>query len=173
MVHGDDCGAVGGMNGWKGKPKYSEKTCPSATLSSTNPTWLDPDLKPGHRGGKSLTNLPSYGTVFLKCRTLDRYIWEPWVWGRASVLILRSSICHFTAECMKMYRSMIYSLQHYISGGDWLASCPGCFIPGGGGTQFPLYMSVGGLCSSSGGHGEMNILDPTGTWPLSPLASSP
>jgi hypothetical protein len=24
---------------WQGKPKYSEKTCPSATLSTTNPTW--------------------------------------------------------------------------------------------------------------------------------------
>jgi hypothetical protein len=26
---------------WQGKPKYSEKTCPSATLSTTNPTWPD------------------------------------------------------------------------------------------------------------------------------------
>jgi hypothetical protein len=24
---------------WQGKPKYSENTCPSATLSTTNPTW--------------------------------------------------------------------------------------------------------------------------------------
>jgi hypothetical protein len=23
---------------WQGKPKYSEKTCPSTTLSTTNPT---------------------------------------------------------------------------------------------------------------------------------------
>jgi hypothetical protein len=23
MIDGDDCGAVGGMNGWQGKPKYS------------------------------------------------------------------------------------------------------------------------------------------------------
>jgi hypothetical protein len=30
---------VGGINGfWQGKLKYSEKTCPDATLSSTNPT---------------------------------------------------------------------------------------------------------------------------------------
>jgi hypothetical protein len=29
---------------WQGKPKYSEETCPSATLSTTNPTWLDPVL---------------------------------------------------------------------------------------------------------------------------------
>jgi hypothetical protein len=33
----DECGAVGGMIG-KGKPKYSEKTCPIAALSTTNPT---------------------------------------------------------------------------------------------------------------------------------------
>jgi hypothetical protein len=34
-----DCedGEFGGMNG-KGKPKYSEKTCHDATLSTTNPT---------------------------------------------------------------------------------------------------------------------------------------
>jgi hypothetical protein len=27
---------------WQWKPKYSEKTCPSATWSTTNPTWPDP-----------------------------------------------------------------------------------------------------------------------------------
>jgi hypothetical protein len=34
-----DCedGEFGG-NEWQGKPKYSEKTCPGATLSTTNPT---------------------------------------------------------------------------------------------------------------------------------------
>jgi hypothetical protein len=35
MIGGDDCGEIGGM---KMKPKYLEKTCPSATLSTTNPT---------------------------------------------------------------------------------------------------------------------------------------
>jgi hypothetical protein len=28
----------------QGKPKYSEETCPSATLSTTNPTWPKPVL---------------------------------------------------------------------------------------------------------------------------------
>jgi hypothetical protein len=32
-------------NEWQGKPKYSEKTWPDATLSTTNPTWPDPGLK--------------------------------------------------------------------------------------------------------------------------------
>jgi hypothetical protein len=39
-VPGDcDDGKIGGMNDfWQGKPKYSEKTCPDANLSTTNPT---------------------------------------------------------------------------------------------------------------------------------------
>jgi hypothetical protein len=30
---------------------YSEKTCPRATLSTTNPTWPDPGSNPGRRCG--------------------------------------------------------------------------------------------------------------------------
>jgi hypothetical protein len=37
---------------WQGKPKYSEKTRPSAILSTTNPTWPDPGSNPTRRGGK-------------------------------------------------------------------------------------------------------------------------
>jgi hypothetical protein len=32
------------------------KTCPSATLSTTNPTWTDPWSKPGLRDGRPATN---------------------------------------------------------------------------------------------------------------------
>jgi hypothetical protein len=40
MIGDDDCGEIGGMKikNWQGKPKYSDKTCPSAILSTTNPT---------------------------------------------------------------------------------------------------------------------------------------
>jgi hypothetical protein len=38
----DECGAVGGMR----IPKYSEKTCPSATLSTRNATLRDPGSNP-------------------------------------------------------------------------------------------------------------------------------
>jgi hypothetical protein len=49
---------------WQWKPKYSEKTCPSsATLSTTNPTRLDPGLNPGRSGGKPATNRLSYGAA--------------------------------------------------------------------------------------------------------------
>jgi hypothetical protein len=37
---------------WQRKPKYWEKTCPSTTLSTTNPTWPDLGSNPGRRGGK-------------------------------------------------------------------------------------------------------------------------
>jgi hypothetical protein len=41
----------------------SEKTCPSATLSTTNSTWADPDSNPGRRGGKPAINRVSYGSA--------------------------------------------------------------------------------------------------------------
>jgi hypothetical protein len=48
---------------WQGNPKYSEKICPSATLSTKNPTWPDPGSNPGRRGGKPATNRLSYGAA--------------------------------------------------------------------------------------------------------------
>jgi hypothetical protein len=54
-----DYGEIGGM---QGKPKYSEKTCPSAALSTTNPTCC-PDANPGRRDGKPATNRLRYGTA--------------------------------------------------------------------------------------------------------------
>jgi hypothetical protein len=47
------------------KPKYWEKTSPSATLSTTNPTWHDLGSNPGRRGGKPATNHLSYGTAYI------------------------------------------------------------------------------------------------------------
>jgi hypothetical protein len=39
MIGGGYCGEIGGMkSGRQGKQKYSEKTFPSATLSTTNST---------------------------------------------------------------------------------------------------------------------------------------
>jgi hypothetical protein len=67
---------------WQGKPKYSEKTYPSATLSSTNPTWPDPGSNPGRRGGKPATNRFSYGAALklylavLKCELFIKVIFE-------------------------------------------------------------------------------------------------
>jgi hypothetical protein len=49
---------------WQEKPKYSEKTCPSTTLSTTNPTWPDLCANTGRRGVKPATNRLSYGAAF-------------------------------------------------------------------------------------------------------------
>jgi hypothetical protein len=37
------------------------KSCPSATLSTTNPTWTDPGPNPGLRGERPATNRLSHG----------------------------------------------------------------------------------------------------------------
>jgi hypothetical protein len=49
---------------WQRKSKYSEKTYPSATSSTTNLTWPDLGSNLGRRGGKPVTNCLSYGTAF-------------------------------------------------------------------------------------------------------------
>jgi hypothetical protein len=53
-----------GNENWQGKPKNSEKICPSATLSTTNPTWFDLGSNSGHRGGKPAANRLSYSAAF-------------------------------------------------------------------------------------------------------------
>jgi hypothetical protein len=47
----------------RGKPTTRRKTCPSATLSSTNLTWTDPGSNPGLRGERPVTNRLSHGTA--------------------------------------------------------------------------------------------------------------
>jgi hypothetical protein len=49
---------------WQGKLKYLEKTCTSATLSITNPTWTDLGMILGCHGGKLVTNCLRYGTAY-------------------------------------------------------------------------------------------------------------
>jgi hypothetical protein len=48
---------------WQGKPKYSEKICPSATLSTTNPTCQTRAQTWPLRGGKPAANHLSYGAA--------------------------------------------------------------------------------------------------------------
>jgi hypothetical protein len=56
-----DDGEIGGMIG-RGN-RSTRRKCPSAALSTTNPTCC-PDANPGHRGGKPGTNRLSYGTAY-------------------------------------------------------------------------------------------------------------
>jgi hypothetical protein len=47
----------------RSKPKNSEKACPSATLSTTNHTWIDPGANPRLSGERPDTNDQSHGTA--------------------------------------------------------------------------------------------------------------
>jgi hypothetical protein len=46
-----------------GKTEDWVKNCPSATLSTTNPKWADPDANLSLRSDKPYANGLSYGTV--------------------------------------------------------------------------------------------------------------
>jgi hypothetical protein len=51
---------------WQGKTEgLGGKTCPSATSSTTNPTWTDSATNPGLRGGRPAANRLSHGTAFV------------------------------------------------------------------------------------------------------------
>jgi hypothetical protein len=62
MMDDNECGTVGWMSG-RGNSKYSEITCLSAALFTTNPTLPDPGSNPGRRGEKQTTNRLSYGAA--------------------------------------------------------------------------------------------------------------
>jgi hypothetical protein len=47
----------------QGKPKFSEKTCPSANFIRHKIPSAHPGLNPGRRGGKPATNRLSYGAA--------------------------------------------------------------------------------------------------------------
>jgi hypothetical protein len=48
---------------WQIKQENPERTCPSATLSTTNPIWTEPGENLGLRGEKSATNRLTHGTA--------------------------------------------------------------------------------------------------------------
>jgi hypothetical protein len=63
MIDGDDCGAISGTNKCQGKPKSSEETCPSAALSTIDPTLLDLDSIRDRSDEKPVTNHLSYKSL--------------------------------------------------------------------------------------------------------------
>jgi hypothetical protein len=63
MIGDNDCGEIVGMKIGRGNRSTRRKPSPSATLSTTNPTWLDPGSNPGRHDGKPATNRLSYGAA--------------------------------------------------------------------------------------------------------------
>jgi hypothetical protein len=64
MIDEDDFWSNWWNEYWQGKPKYSEKTYPSATLSTTKSTWQTRSRTPNRSGGKPATNHLNYGAAF-------------------------------------------------------------------------------------------------------------
>jgi hypothetical protein len=66
------------------------KTCSSATLSTTNPTWIDPDANPGLRSETPATNDLSHGTTQVKVLQIE-YTATGLNWLYLTVSVLRFS----------------------------------------------------------------------------------
>jgi hypothetical protein len=49
----------------RGNQSTRGKTCPSATLSTTNPTWTDPWSNPGLLGERPVINRLGHGTAYI------------------------------------------------------------------------------------------------------------
>jgi hypothetical protein len=65
----------GGMLLTRENRRTRRKTCPSATLSTTNPIWIEPGANPGHRGERPATNDLSHGTAIFCCFSPNRLSW--------------------------------------------------------------------------------------------------
>jgi hypothetical protein len=59
MIYGYE--NYGGMKLTRKTEGFGEKTCPNATLSSTNLTWADLGSNPGLLGERAATNSLSHG----------------------------------------------------------------------------------------------------------------
>jgi hypothetical protein len=68
MIGDGDCGEIGGMKIGRENRSTRKKTYPSAILSITNPTWLDP----GRRGGK-----PQRLTAWAMARSTGNHYFLP------------------------------------------------------------------------------------------------
>jgi hypothetical protein len=47
--------------------RIQRKTCPSAALPTTNPTWIDPGMNPVLHGERPATNRLSHSTAQAQC----------------------------------------------------------------------------------------------------------
>jgi hypothetical protein len=122
---------------WQGKPKYLQKTCPSATLSAINPTWPDLGSNPGRRGGKPATNRLCYGTAISMSfssafRTRDMWYIEIkvffWTWRHIDNYqhFRRTRCLHLQNNFLR--RHLCVTLSMYPSG-PWDNRQP--IVPGG------------------------------------------
>jgi hypothetical protein len=67
--------------GWRltGETEVLGGNCPGVNLSTTNPTWPDPDSNPNHCGGKPRTNHFSYGAALTLGAWIQFTWFHPWI----------------------------------------------------------------------------------------------
>jgi hypothetical protein len=95
----------------RGKPKYSGgKTCPSATLTTTNPTWTDPGSNLGLCGGRPATNRLSHGTTMC-------VLFVEFTYHLVYTFVFLSSFLFFVMEFNDGHKCVIINkLEHY----EWM-----------------------------------------------------
>jgi hypothetical protein len=106
---------------WQGKPKYSEKTCTSATLSTRNPTWPDLASNPDRLCGTPATNHLSYGTAsFCPLLAFDRHgilitsciIHFSW-WSISQVGIFSDPLLFIMFCLQRLFASCFHNRRHF------------------------------------------------------------
>jgi hypothetical protein len=81
------------------------KACPSATLFTTNPTWIDPGANPGLRSERPATNDLSHGTASLHGYWTSTFILTALIYA-TQVQILSCSLHNhpiFPRPCKRYY----------------------------------------------------------------------
>ena len=110
-----------------GKPKCSERTSPSAALSTTNPTWTSLSSNLNLWGGRSATNYLSHDTEILRnsfwplsmllwCRRncfffFTNYLWKA-LWASSCLTVLR--LCTNGRSSLPMEGSGEVSYMRFI-----------------------------------------------------------
>jgi hypothetical protein len=73
------------------------KTCPSATLSTTNPTWKYPCANPGHHSEKVMTNSLSCGTAVFDSYSAQQEI-KHYVTRQFITAVTESTLYHILSQ---------------------------------------------------------------------------
>jgi hypothetical protein len=99
------------------------KTCPGASLSTTNTTWIDPGANPGLRHERPVTNDLSHGTA------LD------WTYRRTSCCVIKlcwQSNRHKTIVIKTAYTAVLHKRfqPHAVIIGCTFSPCKTCFTKG-------------------------------------------
>jgi hypothetical protein len=107
---------VGGMILTGENRRTRRKTCPSATLSTTNPTWIDPGANPGLRSERPATNHLNHDTAnlhILGLCYLTRFSSLLVVFSLSSIFYL--PLTHFSFLFIPPYTHFVNSVDVYVS----------------------------------------------------------